>query len=104
MLLVCSATTCSLGCAQANKNTLVKGGVGTGGVSAAAAFKAWWQPSLWLALSGGFDFRTRQPKLGLTFGTENYGNIRQATAFWLAVLCCQLLAPHLGHHQETSQL
>ena len=50
--------------------------VGTGGVSAALAFKAWWQPSFWLALSGGFDFRLRQPKFGLTCGTENYGNIR----------------------------
>ncbi|KAL3162528.1 hypothetical protein ABBQ32_010183 [Trebouxia sp. C0010 RCD-2024] len=61
---------------QANKNTLIKGRVGTGGVSAALAFKAWWQPSFWLALSGGFDFRTREPKFGLNFGTENYGNIR----------------------------
>ena len=61
---------------QANKNTLIKGMVGTAGVSAALAFKAWWQPSFWFALSGGFDFRIRQPKFGLTFGTENYGNIR----------------------------
>jgi hypothetical protein len=62
--------------AQANKNTLVKAMVGTGGVMAAVAFKAWWQPSFWAALSGGFDFRMRQPKFGLTLGTENYGNIR----------------------------
>ncbi|DBA96333.1 hypothetical protein WJX82_004926 [Trebouxia sp. C0006] len=61
---------------QANKNTLVKAMVGTGGVMAAVAFKAWWQPSFWAALSGGFDFRMRQPKFGLTLGTENYGNIR----------------------------
>ncbi len=61
---------------QANKNTLVKAMVGTGGVMAAVAFKAWWQPSFWAALSGGFDFRIRQPKFGLTLGTENYGNIR----------------------------
>lgn len=50
--------------------------MGTGGVSAALAFKAWWQPSFWLALSGGFDFRSREPKFGLNFGSENYGNIR----------------------------
>ena len=62
--------------AQANKNTLVKAMVGTGGVKAAVAFKAWWQPSFWVALSGGFDFRMRYPKFGLTLGTENYGNIR----------------------------
>ena len=61
---------------QANKNTLVKGMVGTGGISAAVALKAWWQPSFWLALSAGFDFRIRQPNFGLSFGTENYGNIR----------------------------
>ena len=65
---------------QANKNTLIKGRVGTGGVSAALAFKAWWQPSFWFALSGGFDFRLRQPKFGLTFGSENYGNIRYAVS------------------------
>ena len=64
------------GWVQANKNTLIKGRVGTGGVSAALAFKAWWQPSFWFALSGGFDFRSREPKFGLTFGSENYGNIR----------------------------
>ena len=50
--------------------------VGSDGVSAALAFKAWWQPSFWFALSGGYDFRIRRPKFGLTFGTENYGNIR----------------------------
>jgi len=61
---------------QANKNTLIKAMVGTGGVSAALAFKAWWQPSFWFALSGGFDFQMRRPKFGLTFGSENYGNIR----------------------------
>lgn len=61
---------------QANKNTLVKAMVGSDGVSAALAFKAWWQPSFWFALSGGYDFRIRRPKFGLTFGTENYGNIR----------------------------
>ena len=66
--------------AQANKNTLVKAMVGTGGVMAAVAFKAWWQPSFWAALSGGFDFRMRQPKFGLTLGTENYGNIRCVNA------------------------
>ena len=54
--------------------------MGTGGVSGALAFKAWWQPSFWFALSGGFDFRSREPKFGLTFGSENYGNIRYAAS------------------------
>ena len=45
-------------------------------VAAAVALKAWWQPSAWLAASVGFDFHTRRPKAGLTFGIENYGNIR----------------------------
>lgn len=78
--------------AQANKNTLIKAMVGTRGVMAAVAFKAWWQPSFWFALSGGFDFRIRQPKFGLTFGTENYGNIRSATQSILSrILLHQLL-------------
>lgn len=63
---------------QANKNTLLKGMVGTSGIAAALAVKAWWQPSFWFALSAGFDFHTRLPKFGCTFGTENYGNIRSA--------------------------
>ena len=61
---------------QSNKNTMLKGALGTGGVAMALAWKAWWQPSFWLALSAGFDFQTRLPKFGCTFGTENYGNIR----------------------------
>ena len=61
---------------QANKNTLLKGMVGTGGIALALAVKAWWQPSFWFAFSAGFDFHNRLPKFGCTFGTENYGNIR----------------------------
>ena len=61
---------------QANKNLLLKGKVGTAGVSAAMALKAWWQPSFWLALALGYGFKDGKPKVGLTAGLENYGNIR----------------------------
>ncbi len=61
---------------QANKNLLLKGKVGTAGVSAALALKAWWQPSFWVALALGYGFKDGKPKLGLTAGLENYGNIR----------------------------
>ena len=61
---------------QANKNLLLKGKVGTAGVSAAMALKAWWQPSFWVALALGYGFKDGKPKVGLTAGLENYGNIR----------------------------
>ena len=62
--------------AQANKNLLVKVRAGTADVSLAAAFKAWWQPSLSFAASMAYDFASQQPRLGLNFNVENYGNIR----------------------------
>eukprot|EP00891_Asterochloris_glomerata_P005399 jgi/Astpho2/5399/Aster-07351 len=65
---------------QANKNLLLKGKVGTAGVSAALALKAWWQPSFWVALALGYGFKDGKPKLGLTAGLENYGNIRYERA------------------------
>jgi hypothetical protein len=61
---------------QANKNLMLKARMGTRDVAAAVALKAWWQPSAWLAASVGYDIRTGRPKAGLTFGIENYGNIR----------------------------
>ena len=61
---------------QANKNLLVKARAGTADVALAAAFKAWWQPSLCAGVSAAFDFASQQPRLGLTLNVENYGNIR----------------------------
>ena len=64
--------------AQANKNLLIKARAGTADVALAAAFKAWWQPSLCAAVNAAWDFASQQPRLGLALNVENYGNIRCA--------------------------
>lgn len=76
---------------QANKNTLLKGMIGTQGVALALAVKAWWQPSFWFALSAGYDFYTRLPRFGCTVGTENYGNIRHDHCSVRSLLMCNLV-------------
>ena len=73
---------------QANKNLLLKGKVGTAGVSAALALKAWWQPSFWLALALGYGFKDGKPRVGLTAGLENYGNIRWDRVWHCYVMSC----------------
>eukprot|EP00884_Botryococcus_braunii_P000788 jgi/Botrbrau1/1070/Bobra.0076s0035.2 len=61
---------------QANKNWLVKARAGTESVSAAIAFKAWWQPSFSVAAAASWAFRDRLPRFGLSFSLENYGDLR----------------------------
>lgn len=61
---------------QANKNLQIKAQASSEGIAAAAAIKAWWQPSWMLALSAAWDFQAPQPRLGLAVHIENYGNIR----------------------------
>jgi hypothetical protein len=62
--------------AQVNKNVLVKGRVGTDHVAAAFAWKAWWQPSFVVAASVEVPFKVCKPRFGVSFGVENFGNIR----------------------------
>ena len=65
---------------QVNKSVLVKGRLSTDSVSASVAMKSWWNPSSTAAVSATYPFGAYNPypKLGLTFGCENFGNIRFA--------------------------
>ena len=66
--------------AQVNKSVLVKGRLSTDSVGASVAMKSWWNPSSTAAVSATYPFGAYNPypKLGLTFGCENFGNIRCA--------------------------
>ena len=65
---------------QVNKSVLVKGRLSTDSVGASVAVKSWWNPSSTAAVSCTYPFGAYNPypKLGLTFGCENFGNIRCA--------------------------
>lgn len=63
---------------KVNKNVMVKGRVSTDSAGAALAIKSWWNPSAVFAVCCTYPFGgyTSVPKLGFTFGCENFGNIR----------------------------
>ena len=68
--------------AQVNKSVLLKARVGTESAGAALALKSWWNPSSVVALSCTYPFAAHSPlpKLGFSFGCENFGGIRWAPA------------------------
>ncbi len=69
---------CLLVLQQVNKSVLVKARLSTDSVGASVAVKSWWNPSSTAAVSCTYPFGAYNPypKLGLTFGCENFGNIR----------------------------
>ena len=75
---------------QVNKSVLVKGRLSTESVGAAVAMKSWWNPSSTAAVSCTYPFGSYNPypKLGLTFGCENFGNIRSALLGGAALNAC----------------
>lgn len=57
---------------------MLKARAGTDSIAAALVFRSWTEPSFTLAASALWDFQHDFPRLGLTFTTENYGDLRCA--------------------------
>jgi hypothetical protein len=61
---------------QANRGLLLKAKISSDSIGAAVAVKSWAQPSWTAAASATWVYGSSSPKLGLTFGVENHGNVR----------------------------